>query len=162
MGDTAWSVRDGARLISFDGVRLAEVSSARSTSPRWTEMVLYKTESGRYVLSKIGRTKVLHQAGCPAIMGRLNLYMDEFPNTAPEEGNFDFHTCVGESYYLDELLVEQTRYWAFIGETAEAIVKALYNSKGDVRFLPRMSINLLEEAMLRDNAIAEAYGNERV
>jgi hypothetical protein len=155
-------VRDGERLISFDGVSLAEVSSARPTSPRWTEMTLYRTDAGRYVLSKVGRTKVLHQIGCPGIMSKLNLYMDEFPNTIPEEGGFDFHTCVGASYYLDEILVEQTRYWVFIGETADAIVSALYNTKGDVRFLPRMSINLLEAAALRDNAIAEAYGNERV
>ena len=157
-----YMVRDGARSITFEGAQLAEVSSERSTSPRWTDMALYKTESGKYVLTKIGRTRVLHETGCPGIIGKLNLYMDEYPNTVPEEGNFDFHTCVGETYYIDEILVEQTRYWAYIADNARAVIDILHRNEGGVRSLPRLSITLLEEAALHDSEISKAYSVEHI
>jgi hypothetical protein len=159
---TNWSVRDGARIVTFDGVCLAEISSARSGVARWTDMALYLTNSGKYVMTKVGRSKVLHEPGCSAIKGKLNLFMDEFPDGDPERDGFEFHTCVGESYYMDNLLVEQTRYWVFIGDSAQALVDSLYRNSDGMRFIPRMNIMLIEEAMLKDNAIAEAYQVERI
>ena len=40
-----YQVRDGARIVTFEGELLAEVSSERPTSPRWTELKLYKTDT---------------------------------------------------------------------------------------------------------------------
>ena len=87
----------------------------------------------------------------------LITFMDEYPEGDPERDGFDLHTCIGETYYMDEILVEETRYSAVIGDSAEAIVDALHKSEGGVRYLPPMSITLLEEAILKDPVLAAAY-----
>lgn len=54
-------VRDAAQIIEFEGSMLSNVSTETSVVPRWTEMELYKTVDGRYVLCIIGRSVVYHQ-----------------------------------------------------------------------------------------------------
>ncbi len=44
--------RDGARALRFNGELLAEASSRHGEAPRWTEIAIYVTCDGRYVLSK--------------------------------------------------------------------------------------------------------------
>jgi hypothetical protein len=44
--------RDGARALRFNGELLAEASSRHADAPRWTEIAIYSTCDGRYVLSK--------------------------------------------------------------------------------------------------------------
>jgi hypothetical protein len=159
MSSKTWNVRDDGRVITFEGVKLAETSSKRPNVTRWTDMALYKTDTGKYVFTKVGRTVVLHDPACPDIVRKLNLFMDEYPDRDPEDG-FDLHSCIGETYYMDEILVEQTRFWAFIAESAEAVVDALHKNEGGMRFLPRMSINLLEAAIPKDVDLAAAYTRE--
>ena len=51
--------RDGEKDLRFTGELLADASShehSGSNSNRWTEMTVYKTESGKYVVEIIGRT----------------------------------------------------------------------------------------------------------
>lgn len=44
--------------ISFTGEELGEVSSYRSTSKRWTDLIVYKTVGGNYVYVEIGYSTV--------------------------------------------------------------------------------------------------------
>ena len=157
-----YQVRDGVRLVSFDGVKLAEVSSQRSTSPRWTELTLYRTDTGRYVLSKIGRTVVLHMPGCPSIIGNLNRFVDDHPGEDPDEAPWEPHVCVAADADIDELLVEETRYWAVVADTAADIIGHLHRKDGGVTVLPRLSVNLLEQAAQVDADIADGFYVERV
>lgn len=160
---TTWHVRDSARrTLEFEGEKLAQVSSERRHSPRWTEMTLFRTDTGKYVISKVGHTRVLHDPACTSIRGKLNLYVDEYPEGDPEEDNFDLHTCIGDTYYIDEIVVEETRYWAFVSESAKDIVSTLHKTEDGVRSLPRMSANLLEEAAPKDVDIAKAFSVERI
>ncbi len=48
--------RSGLKHLRFSGERLAVVSSREAESVRWTELAPYRTTSGAYVLSQIGRT----------------------------------------------------------------------------------------------------------
>ena len=150
-------VRDGTRVIRFSGVLLGSASSERAASPRWTDKKLYRTEAGSYVLAQVGQTRVIHEPGCSAIMARLNRFVDEHPNAEPVEPRWTFHTCVGETYDLDKILVERTRYGAFITDSPDDIVHNLYKVSGDGRYLPRLSVDLLEEASKHDPGIESAY-----
>lgn len=49
-------VRDGSRVVRFEGSLLAEASSRWGDSPRWTELALYRTAAGTYVLAGVGRS----------------------------------------------------------------------------------------------------------
>ncbi len=51
--------RDGERDLMFMGVMLAEASSWRCNGPsqnRWTEIAVYQTSAGKYVVAIVGRT----------------------------------------------------------------------------------------------------------
>ena len=46
------------RLLEFEGVELAKVSTRRGDASRWTEVHIYRDSRGRYVLNNIGETVV--------------------------------------------------------------------------------------------------------
>lgn len=57
-------IRDELRFVEFSGKRLAEVTSERDDSIRWTEIRLFRVydhPSVRYVLQTIGRSVVYHR-----------------------------------------------------------------------------------------------------
>lgn len=53
-----FQVRDNKRIIKFEGVQLAGVTSRTSGKQRWIELAIYKTRAGTYVLHGVGRTQV--------------------------------------------------------------------------------------------------------
>lgn len=160
MTTETYKIRDGSRVVSFDGVLLSAVSSERAGASRWTELELYKTESGKYVLSRVGRSVVTHVFECADVTSRLPLFVKEHPERDPDD--FDYHTCVPQEYDLDKLLVEQDRFWALIADNAQDIIEGLHRKKDGVRFLPRMAVDLLERASGVDSAIADAFYVEKV
>lgn len=50
--------QDDKPNIKFKGKLLGNASSNDKNNNRWTELVLYKTESEKYVCQEIGRTKM--------------------------------------------------------------------------------------------------------
>lgn len=163
---TKFKVRDGTtRTIEFEGQRLAEVSSRRTGSPRWTELRLYRTQSGVFVLEKVGASVVLHAPGCPEILPGTALprFQAEYPGQDPAADEWWWcETCGEKAEQIDmpSLLVESNRYWAIISETPDEIVDSLYRRKGGARTMPRMSLALLEEAARSSPEILDSYRSE--
>ncbi len=161
MGDMH-QVRDGPRLITFEGVLLSSVSSRREPdSPRWTELSLYKTIGDQYVLEKVGRSVVTHTPGCAEILGKIPRFQDAHPGDDPDEG-YQYHDCVEDTYDFTKLLVEEDRYWASITNDPRKIVDALYRKQEGSRHLPRVSLNLLLDAEKEDPLISGAWRIERI
>ncbi len=154
-------VRDGKRLLTFEGWLLGAVSSQRPGNPRWTEIRLFKTVGSSYVLEKLGASIVMHEPGCPEIIGDLPRFQEEYPGEDPEQG-FVFDSCVADTYDFTTLLVERPIYWATIAEDPNKIVAALYRERDGIRHLPRISIDLLEAAAANDQEINDAYRVERI
>lgn len=80
-----YRVRDGERVIEFEGRLLARVTSQDDTKKRWIELALYKTHAGTYVLEGVGRSLIkgevdrrwVQLADDPeGIIDRLYLYND--------------------------------------------------------------------------------------
>ena len=46
------------RLLEFEGDELARVSTRRGNAPRWTEVHVYRTSDGSYVLNTIGQSVI--------------------------------------------------------------------------------------------------------
>lgn len=53
-------VRDQDRVLEFVGERIGFASSESPTSLRWTEIEIYRTEAGNYVVHRIGVSLVFH------------------------------------------------------------------------------------------------------
>ena len=160
-----FKVRDGqTRVIEFEGRLLAEVSSRRSAAPRWTELRLYQTDAGVYVLEKVGASVVVHAPNCPDILGSLLRFQETYPGADPSDGNWWFCERCGDLAVRDitSLLVEANRYWAIIAEDPAQIVDALYRRKNGARSMPRMSLDLLDEAGKTDPAILDSFRAEYV
>jgi hypothetical protein len=148
--------------MQLEGDRLASVSSRHSDDQtRWTEMTLYKTDKGSYVLEKVGRSVVTHVPGCSEILGNIPRFQDAHPGDDPDVG-YAYHLCVPAEYDFTALLVEEDRYWAVISTEPGEIVEALYRKQGEARFMPRISITLIEEASIHDELLASSWNYTRI
>lgn len=158
-------VRDGSRRIAFEGTLIAYVTSAGGSKSRWSEYSLYRTVTGVYVLQKVGFSLVVHMPSCHEIVGSLNRFQEENPGRDPMDGWWLCESCCTKSrgpVDITALLVENDRYWATTSENPDRIVDALFRRKEGARHLPRLSIELLEQAARVDSKIAEAFRIERI
>lgn len=151
---TAYEVKDGARILKFEGTKLADSSSWRRGSSRWIEFELYRTESGSYILSRVGVSTVFHSSICPLVT-RYGLHeaditelgADAFPCT-------ECHPTLGEPIVYPE----KYRYWTLVSEEPEAVLDALYKSDyNNSRYLTNVAHRLLEQAAEQDSGIDAAY-----
>ncbi len=158
-------VRDGSRLITFDGQLLASISSRESPDKdRWTQMAVYKTQGGSYILEKVGRSVRLHMPGCSDILKDLPLFEQIHPNEDPEEGYSWCAICspaIGEEYDITKLLAEEQRYWATITTDPTVIIDALWRKREGYKRLPRISVELLNDLCLVDPSF-EVWRTEKV
>ena len=156
--------RDGNRLLVFDGQLLASISSREPGKDRWTEMRIFKTQGGSYLLEKVGRSIRLHMPGCSDILKNLPLFQQEHPGDDPEIGYSWCEKCsppIGEEYDFPSLLVEEDRFWATITTDPEVIIEALWRKREGYKRLPRISVQLLTDLCLVDPAFA-GWATERV
>ena len=156
-----YSVRDGReRIVTFDGELLAEVTSERPNAPRWMELRLYKTESGTYLLEKVGGSKMVHAPGCSEPYGDLPRFQEVHPGKDPFSPEFWMcETCLRRPAEADitAVEIEEPRFWASWTEDPNGIIDQLYRSRDGARTLQRMSVDLLEEASLHDEVMAKAF-----
>lgn len=150
-------VKDGARTLQFNGKLLGKSSSWRKGSTRWIEFELYRTESGSFILSRIGVSLVFHGSVC-ALVKRYGLtevsYESLTKNATPCE------EC-SPTEEAELVFPEKHRYWAQVSEEPSAVLDALYKfDDGGARYLTNVAQRLLEESSKNDIKIAEVYNFE--
>lgn len=154
---TTYEVKDGARTLRFDGTKLAASTSWRRGSSRWIEFELYRTESGSYVLARVGVSTVYHASWCPLVTKYglhesdiTDLDQDAFPC-------LECHPTQGEPIVYPE----KDRYWTLVSEDPDAVLDALYKSDyNNSRYLTNVAHRLLEQASKADAGIDAAYRTE--
>lgn len=154
-----YEVKDGARTLQFDGVRLGSSSSYRRGSTRWIEFELYKTENGSYILSRVGVSLVFHSGACQLV--------DKYRLTdiSVDELNPDAVPCEICQPTLEAPIVfpEKYRYWAQVSEEPQAVLDALYKyDEGGTRYLTSVAKRVLEEAADNDDNIDLVYRFEHI
>ena len=161
---TEFVVRDGYRRIGFSGDLLAKASSKRPGVWRWTELALYRTANGVYILQKVGASRVMHVRDCPEVVDNLPRFQAVYPGEDPDDDEFLFCDCVPDIYDFPSLLVESDRHWAQINDDDPVrLIKSLMRYKVDKKtgtrtyWFPRASSKLLEQAAELDWGIAAAY-----
>jgi hypothetical protein len=154
-----YEVKDGSRTLQFNGALLGKSSSHRRGSTRWIEFELYRTESGSYVLSRIGVSLVFHGAACPLVKryGLQELSADQLHQDAlPCEDCYPTEDA-------ELVFPEKYRYWAQVSEDPSAVLDALYKyDDGGARYLTNVAQRLLEDASEQDQKIDKIYRIETI
>lgn len=152
------TVKDGDRTLQFNGVLLAKSSSERRGAYRWIEFELYKTESGSYILSRVGVSLIYHGAAC-SIVSKYKLTESSIDslliNAVPCE------ECEPDSS-LDLIFPEKYRYWAQVSDQPRAVLDSLYkyDDSNGAYYLTSVAQRLLKQASAVDNEIAKVYNLE--
>lgn len=149
-----FEVKDGNRTLQFNGRLLGESDSKRGDSLRWIEFKLYRTESGSYILSRIGVSVVYHGAACPLVK---KYALQERPYAELTDRAVTCEECDPDDS-VDLIFPEKNRYWAQVSEEPSAVLDALYKyDDGGARYLTNVAQRLLEEAARNDTKVAEIY-----
>lgn len=153
------SVRDGDRTLQFNGELIASSSSQRRGANRWIEFELHVTESGSYILSRVGVSLIFHGAVC-ALVSRYSL--EERPVSTLSSQAVPCEECAPE-LDLGIVFPEKYRHWAQVSDRPEAVVEALhkYDDNG-ARYLTGVAQRLLKDASRVDSGIARVYNVEIV
>lgn len=153
-------VRDGSRVLMFDGDLLGSSTSWRRDSERWIEFELYKTKNGSYILSRVGVSLVFHGAACHLVK-RYGLV--EAPVSTLRDGAIPCETCTPSVENLPLVFPERDRTWAQVSEEADAVLEALYKyDRSGTRYLTNVAHRLLEQASNADPQIEAVYRVETI
>jgi hypothetical protein len=154
-----YEVKDGSRTLQFNGKLLGKSSSWRRGSNRWIEFELYKTESGSYVLSRVGVSVIYQGAACPLVK-RYGLQEVQI-----EELRQDVIPCdeCRPSFAAELVFPEKDRYWAQVSDEPSAVLEALYKyDNSGARYLTNVAQRLLDSAALIDKGIESIYRIEMI
>lgn len=152
-------VQDGSRILKFNGKLLGKSSSWRRGSNRWIEFLLYKTDNGSYVLSRVGVSVIYHAAACNLVK-RYGLQ-----EVLTETIGRDVYPCdeCKPSLVADVVFPEKNRHWAQVSEDPNSVLEALYKyDNGGARYLTHVAQRLLEEASSIDKGIESVYRIELI
>lgn len=153
-------VKDGTRLLKFNGKLLGKSSSWRRGSNRWIEFELYKTDNGSYVLSRIGVSVIYHTASCHLVK-RYGL-QDQLTESISSTEVVPCDECK-PSLMAEVIFPEKNRYWAQVSEDPNAVLEALYKyDNGGARYLTHVAQRLLEQASETDKGIESVYRIEMI
>lgn len=162
---TTYELANYDRLLRFRGTLIGHATSRRGQDAdqiRWTEVDIYRTDGGQYVLHKIGKSRVFHAGPnmCSTTGGRLTTskqvllwkpdkLMDIAPCPICKPG------AVGDNV---NVVVERDRGITFTSTTARGIVESAYSQDQDgVTYLTKVAERALAEASAEDEEIREAF-----
>ena len=155
-------VKDGQRILQFEGEEIGFSSSKRRDADRWIEFTLYRTnENKQYILSRVGFSKLYHLPECE-IAERSHL--DESPRAEVESDDFPCMICRPDQNDFPFVSFEKEKHWARVYKTPEDVIEGLMkvDVKSGNRYMTAVARRLLDDAGQVDDAIYEATNIETV
>jgi hypothetical protein len=149
-------VRDGSRILQFEGRLIGTSTSWRRGSNRWVEFSLYKTdETGVYILSRTGISLLYHYPECDVV--ERNKLREE-PASELSRDAIPCPECHPDRANFPLVCPEKPRHWAQVCDDALSVVESLtkYDETGS-RYLTFVAKRLLEDASEVDDDIADVY-----
>ena len=158
-----FDVRDGQRPITFVGWMIADADSQGGHDPRWTELTLYKTVTGKYVLEKVGRSDVFHAPSCRRRSKGVqvdSLEDAEGGGDEPVEERFVPCPDCRPSFDQEPVFVERDISSIAVYAEPEQMVDSLFRKDGDnMRYLSRVARELLDEAATSDEDVSRVVNS---
>lgn len=164
-------VRDSTRRYAFTGTRLAYVSSEKPFKNRWTEIEVYRTQGGIYIVHRIGVTTLVHLEDCDQLKRYHKRYCPGINGIASDElAPEDRDPCPDCNPDLAALLhsepailkFERDRHQVHICETPEDVIQALHTPNRDTgkKELGSLAGSAVSMSSDRDPLLASVfYGN---
>lgn len=132
-------------------------SSSKGRNPRWIEFTIYKTETGNYVVERVGRSEIFHQEDC-YLVNKNHLSSIPYPELAPEYKPCD--RCRPSRVDFEGLYPERDRPVFVTCETARGVVRFMEQvDDDDLRYLTNVARKALAEAAEKDDGIYQEYMN---
>lgn len=157
-----YDLPNGDQRVQFTGQMLGKRSSRQGDHDlRWTEIEMYKTQAGKYIVHKVGRSVVFHRANQACSSGtstrNLSLLNDRVP--CPR-CNPDQIQMLGTT---NPALIETDRHTVHVSDTAAGAVESCYTQDKDrVAYLTYPARQLLAEVAQNDTSVHQAFMVQRV
>lgn len=160
------------RILRFSGERIGHATSRAGRDIdqlRWTEVDIYLSTSGHYVLHKIGKSRVYHAGPqmCSGNGGKLTT-ANAVRTTWDEAKVKDLEWCPvckpdDIATFNGPVKVEVDRGIAVTSTTAAGIVESAYAADSDgVMYLTKTAERALREAATVDDNIRDAFMVETI
>ena len=144
------AVRDGARLLQFQGVVLGSATSQRGSAPRWSELVVYRLVDGNYLISKIGRSTVAHRPDCLRVNHRMIPWFRARTSDEFIGARFACRDCRPDVKHLEpETVLEVTRYRAILAHNAEEAAQSFMGDRAAL-LMPQIVRDVLAQCAQAD------------
>jgi hypothetical protein len=137
------------QVYRFTGQLLASSDSRRNGAHRWISFSLYRSTGGSYVLARVGHSTLYHSPSCD-VVSRNRLEVG-----TPPTGGVPCEECHPDPD--GPVCPEQPRHWAAIIKDAPGVLKALQRSNGEQQYVTKVAARLVEQAAVKDRALAEAW-----
>ena len=152
----SYRLRDKAEPdVEFTGVLLDAATTETPEATRWTEISIYRTDGGQYVIHRVGRSVLFHQhdgvcnTGVPIKVGRLSEvdYADLQPCDRCRPGELD-------ELSTDTMINQETDWYSVDVCQADQITRTLELVRPDgTRFISHVAQRALLGAMNADPAL---------
>lgn len=152
--------------IEFSGEVIASASSAEDDSLRWFEVTIYKTDSRRWVVHKVGQTRVFHryEGGC---LGRDKRPYGKVITQAVLDDDDDAFPCPtcepveatgDDADQLDRRFRrEQPRSFVVVCDLPQGVREALEDvDRNGTRFMYRVNTRVWNDAVAADSDLIAA------
>jgi hypothetical protein len=158
-----FQVKDGDRVLQFEGELLAHSSSYRPDAERWVEFDLYRTKAGAYVVSRVGYSVLYHTADCSIVRRGRH---EPAPVATLTEESLPCTVCnpVTDVDQAHELIYpEKPIYWAQPCQNADSVLESLakYDQDG-ARYFTHVARKLIRDAAETDLRLRDAYYVETI
>lgn len=161
---TKFQVKNQLEVIEFEGDLIAEATTERPNDPRWTEINIYRTTGGSYVIHRVGRSVVYHLHGSECNYGiatagaKLPRDAEPCPTCKPASPEELFQ----EDLFDLEIDIHSAEVCTAVELPQRLTHKKVNRSTGqEERFMSSVSRRALQGALDADPGLASAVMNVR-
>lgn len=152
-----YKVKDQYNVIEFEGELIGEATTETDSSPRWTEIRIYKTAAGNYVVERVGVSLVYHDpdAGCASGVIKPVSALSADDRNVLEPCERCRPGAIGNLRQNIMLQIETDRHSAE-GIQADALVNALTLRRNNgSKYVSNVAQSALNDALNHDLDLAE-------
>jgi hypothetical protein len=153
-----YRVHDQFNVLEFEGMLIGEATTETKDAPRWTEIRIYKTTGGNYIVERVGVSLVYHRVDATCASGLGRVVGDLIENDARELEPCD--RCNPGDIYRGDLTLDtrvrvETDRHSASAVAAEKLVDALTLTRTNgSRYVSNVAQSALSNALEHDPDLA--------